>query len=156
MTEILQLIQWIGSLCGIIGFIILIFRFFKERPILKIRLVSSHKKDIDEENTFFMIDLDIDNIGDKPTTVKQVYVIITYYEAGERSYTIIPFKDFEVFHLSPRSSEVLREEAHLNKTINENILIEAHVGHTHGFEVIKSVSLFMFDLKSLISDKDDD
>jgi hypothetical protein len=51
MTEtlqlIIQIIQWVASLFGLIGGIILIIRFFKERPILKIELFSSH--DINED-----------------------------------------------------------------------------------------------------------
>lgn len=42
MQLFLQIIQWVGSLFGLFGGLILIIRFFKERPILKINLLPTY------------------------------------------------------------------------------------------------------------------
>jgi len=149
MTETLQLIfqiiQWVGSLFGLIGGIILIVRFFKERPILKIEFLSSHDVSEDEVNTVFQIDLDIDNIGDKPTTIKEIYFRIP--DKNEKdSWFISEFEDFKMFHLSPRSSKVFSELIIMYGYFEEDIEIELTVEHTHGLVDKKTESIFVPDI----------
>ena len=145
MTEsiqlIFQIIQWVGSLCGFIGLIILIVRFFKERPILKIEFLSVHDVSEDGENTVFQISLDIDNVGDKPTTIKEIYFRIPD-EKDEDSWFISEFEDFKISHLSPRSSMKFSEEIIMYEIFEEDIEIEINIDHTHGLVDKKTESMF--------------
>jgi len=154
MTETLQLIfqiiQWVGSLCGFIGLIILIVRFVKERPILKIEFLSAHDVSEDEENTLFQISLDIDNVGDKPTTIKEIYFRIPDKKEKD-SWFISEFEDFKMFHLSPRSSKVFSEVVIMDGYFEEDIEIEVTVDHTHGHVDMKIESIFIpgiFDIEN--------
>jgi len=141
---IFQIIQWIGSLCGFIGLIILIFRFLKERPILKIKFLAAHDVDEDEdgENTIFHIDLDVDNIGDKSTTIKEIYFMIPN-KKEEGSWFISEFDDFKMSHLSPRSSIKFSEEIIMIESFEEDIEIEVNIDHTHGHVEVKTESIFV-------------
>ncbi len=154
MTETLQLlfqiIQWVGSLFGLIGGIILIMKFFKERPILKIEFHSLHYTN--KGKTVFDICLDIDNVGDKPTTIKEIYVEIHFKEEKE-AWFMEEFKDFKMFNLNPRSSRKFSEEIKVNKYFEEDIESTVYIGHTHGHEEKKVESVSMHDI---LSDEDDE
>ena len=157
MTEtiqlFLQIIQWVGSLFGLIGGLILILKYFKERPILKINFISSHDIDTDEENSIFQISLDIDNIGDKPTTIKEIYLMIADKKEKD-SWYFAEFEDFKMFHLNPRSSIQFLEEVNMGELFKESIEIAVHIDHTHGNEVEKTESYFIPDI--LPDDDDED
>jgi len=153
---IFQIIQWIGSLCGFIGLIILIFRFLKERPILKIKFLSAHdigeesEDGEDEENTIFHIELEIDNIGDKSTTIKEIYFMIP--DKNEKdSWFISEFDDFKMSHLSPRSSMKFSQKIIMLESFEEDIEIEVNIDHTHGHVDMKTESIFIpgiFDIEN--------
>ena len=148
---IFQVFQWVGSLFGLIGGIILIIRFFKERPILKIEFFSSHNGQVDEETTAFDITLDIDNIGDKPTTIKEINFMIEDKHEKDTWY-YAEFEEFKMSHLNPRSSMKFSEEVIIEEYFGDDIYIEVTVEHTHGNENKKTES---FNISKILLDEDD-
>jgi len=138
---IFQIIQWVGSLFGLIAGIILIMRFFKERPIIKTKFYSTHRVNKDDGTTFFEINLDIDNIGDKPTSIKKIIFAIDKIEEDAR-YLTSGFEDFKMFNLNPRSSIRFSEEIIMYGYFDEETEIKVYIDHTHGVEENKVQSLF--------------
>jgi len=146
MTEnlqlIFQIIQWVGSLFVLIGGIILIVRFFKERPIIKIdKFFSHHYVGEHEESTVFHMSLNIDNVGDKPTTIKDIFFFLSD-KKGEKTSFIFGFEDFKMSHLSPRSSIEFSEERIISGSFEEDIEILVIIEHTQGHLNRKTESIF--------------
>ena len=139
---VLLIVQWVGSIFGLIGGIILIIRFFKERPILKTNVYSHHG--VIEDNTYFYIELDIDNIGDKPTTIKDIFFLIPDSQEND-SWNLGKFENFKMFHLNPQSSTKFSEEFIVEDLVEGDVEIEMYLDHTHGSNTTKIESIFLPD-----------
>ena len=150
----------VGSIFGIISFLLHIWRFLKEKAILKIQVLDCFhytsklpKSTIDthfninnigDKNTIKESTIDIefiiDNIGENSTTIKYIKIIKMkpneyIYKLGEDSHLLTST-------ILPHRSERLRVRFDLPKVVLDlnSIEIELEIAHTHGKNKIKTVS----------------
>lgn len=136
-----EIIKSIGSIFGLIGGLIVIFRFIKERPILKISFLSTHEINEDDPSTVFSVGLELDNVGDKPTTIKNIFFSIADNE--EEDWYFGTFDDFTMFNLKPRSSVKFSQEVTIDEIFKEHMKVVVTIDHTHGYTEKKYDSYYV-------------
>lgn len=124
----------IGSILGVVSFIILIIRFWRERPILRCELGESehYQKDIDG-NGALSITLNIDNIGERGTSIREVKLLETRptdYSSFHNEWRA----PLSVIHISPNSSIKTSFYIKIQKRVIEEDEIDFDILliHTHG------------------------
>jgi hypothetical protein len=146
-----DLLRTIGSIFGLFSGLIVIFRFFKDRPVLKISLLSSHDIIEDDQSTVFSVNLELDNVGDKPTTIKNIFFSIS--DNKEEDWYFGTFDDFEMFNLNPRSSVKFSQDVTIVGFFDKPMRIYATIDHTHGYTEKKFESYYIPDV--LLDDDDE-
>jgi len=141
MSEWSIFFRWfrdVGSVLGFFGGIILIIQYIRATPILKYDLQCYTELFEDENASNILIELRVDNIGDRATSIRDLYlrevIPIEYYP---EHYTAELLK---VRHISPHSSDRIDIKLHYkNKLIlGEEIQFIFKVVHTHGSKILKA------------------
>jgi hypothetical protein len=127
-------ITTIGSILGVVSFIILAMRFLRERPILHCELGESehYQKDTDG-NGALSISLNIDNVGERGTSIREVKLLKTRptdYSSFHNEWKA----PISVIHISPNSSIKSSFYIKIQKRVIEEKEIDFDILliHTHG------------------------
>lgn len=143
--SILNWLKTIGSFTGLVSFMILVYRWRRERPILKFHVkdcchVFYDSDDYGTERASHMyVDLVIDNIGEKNTTIKDIAVkkIIPSRLFSDIKFNYEDHKDLFAHNSIRLNLEIKFPKIELTmKTIE----IEFNVIHTHGKNSFKAIS----------------
>lgn len=134
----------IGSIAGLISFVILFVRFLREKAILNFSIVNAyHVNDYPYNAAFIKIGISIENSGDRGTTIKYLEVLKT--EPSKYLELIKFWKTFKIYHyLGPRNSYEQVLSFNIPKCVIEEDKIEFefdlhYIGGIKKFNVITEI-----------------
>ena len=143
MTEalqfIFQIIQWVVLIFGLIAGIILIIRFFKERPILRVSFNLYHYTST-LDHIIYLINIGgritINNVGEKDTTINNIEVEVKH--DGVIHSDTITFDSFKMPSNDTIGCDVNTHFDAAKEYEKLNMLFTIH--HTHGKKSFKTTS----------------
>jgi len=128
----------VGFVTGTISFFVMLVKWRRERPILKVTVTDSYFAffDTDEHGTtlesVIYVDLVVDNVGERDTTIKDVKVSKMDPSGLVDGISYVIFGD--QFNLSAHSSREMKVEIHQIgvELAMRTLRVDLEVIHTHG------------------------
>jgi hypothetical protein len=140
-SDFINIFRDIGILIGVISGVILFVKFYRERPILNYYLTAFHECKEEFHHSLLNIDLSIDNVGDRGTTVRDFYLSKVTPVEYNPDPSFVTGNRYEIQHISPHNSMRYSVAIRYEKLIKEKeIEIEVKIIHTHGEKVLTTKS----------------
>ena len=132
----------LGVVIAFISGFILLYNFTRQRPVLKYTFDCSHKYTEKFNHSIVNLNLRIDNVGERGTTMRDFYFNKIYPEKYMKNLHTLKGARLPIQHIAPHNSSREHVDVQFDNVLmkEKEIEVEIELIHTHGKKNLSAVS----------------